>query len=162
MKKKVFKDFDEINNLFASDLIEISFKVGQVILMFNGAYLNNDDLRILTQITQRTNAVLFSEENVLHYAIDYNEETNIPEIPSSFMEILDEIRERVCKCPILEFVVSDKYLKLYLDKKDLSVTDLLEYEDIFHFQGEGTLMLHVQRPYLLFINTDYDIGEEDD
>lgn len=163
-EKNLFKVFSSIADYFTYDLIEIAIKPRQTVLIFNGAYLMDKDLKQLLDITKGANqGFLYSEENIMHYALDYNEDETIPKISQPFINVLKEISEKVCACPILEFVVSDKYIKMYLDKRDLTVDDLTKYEEIFGFPNEGTLMLHTQRPYLLFVNTEYDLkGEEND
>lgn len=163
METSLYKIFEEINDKFKYDMIEISVKPRQIVLMFKGTYLMKDDLTELVKMTEKANnGFLYSEEGGLCYAIDYNEDESVPDISLPFLDILKEISERVCACPILEFVISDKYIKMFLDKRDLTVTDLLEYEDIFGENSNGTLMLHAQRPYLLFVNAHYDIGDEND
>lgn len=164
MKTNLYDVFKKIDDKFTYDLIEISVKPRNTTLIFKGAYLMDVDLKELISMTEKANqGFVYVEDETIHYAINYNEDESIPEVSLPFIKILEEISERVCACPILEFIISDKYIKMFLDKRDLTVTDLLEYEDIFGEHSNGTLMLHTQRPYLLFVNAHYDIdGEEND
>ena len=96
---------------------------------------------------------VIAEENpaiILPFKEKYPTFSNNPFL--TLNKLIIEISETICKCPALEIVFSGQYLKCYLDKPGLTTEDLKSYERIF--DSEGTLELHGQRPYLLFINED--------
>lgn len=157
----VFQIFNAIQTLFDEDiLLEISVRQSQISLILD------DDIIPLSSFCQKDwfevseNPYLaIAEDNpVIILLFKENYSPVISQNPLiNLKKLITEISERVCKCPALEIVFSNQYLKCYLDKPGLTINDLKEYENIFDMQG--TLELHGQRPYLLFINENISAGD---
>lgn len=158
----LFKTFKKISELFDDNITEISVKRHQIALEFNEKAIL---LHSLNQFYKESpkfkeDSFIASNEGSLFLVCQISEDVlNDSEkqgLFKDFISITDEIFDKVCKCPVFEFVLTDKYLKMYLDKQGLTTKDLETYESIFKEEGEGTIELHAQRPYLLFVNINFE------
>ena len=154
--KKVFEDFKAVNNKLSIDIIELSIKKSRIKLEFKDAFIlySNVFLELLEDpLVEPDILYLTSFDGMLKLTIDT---TNIPldQIPEDslfkdFFDLIGELGEHVCKCPSLEYVVSDKYLKVFIDKPSMDLKSLNDLEKVF--DSEFTFELNKQRPYILFI-----------
>ena len=164
---ELFKSFNEIAVIFGDSLAEISIARHRISLEFQEKMLLLQNINSFYEKMPevKENSFFAVNEDILYLVCELNEavlqDKEKQGLFKSFIEATDEVFERVCKCPVFEFVVSDKYIKIYLDKQGLTNEDLEAYEDIFKLKGEGTLELHAQRPYLLFVNIEFEEGDLD-
>lgn len=158
----LFEAYNKISKIFSDNLIEISVKRHQITLEFNEKVVTLNNLNQFYEKSPKLkkDSFIASNEDSLFLACqlgdEFLEDKENQGLFTDFISITDEIFEKVCKCPVFEFVISDKYLKMYLDKQGLTTSDLETYESIFKNEGEGTLELHAQRPYLLFVNLSFE------
>ena len=153
MVKDLFNEIDELKKMIQSDFVEISVKQHQIDVIFKKGeplYLKDlNELYIRMNIGLETKEpYIVSFEDEIHYIIpdiQVSEETQ----PYIFMKVIQKLAEHICQCPSLEYVVSSFYVKCYLDKPGLYVEDLKKYDEIMG--NNGTLELHTQRPYLLYV-----------
>ncbi len=161
---KLFEAYNKISEIFNKNLLEISVKRTQITLEFSEKVIAFEDISNFYEnsLDIQDNSFITSMDESLFLVCELSEDVlNDKEkqgVFSEFISITDDIFEKVCKCPIFEFIVSDKYIKMYLDKNGLTVSDLETYEDIFKEKGQGTLEIHGQRPYLLFVNLNFEEG----
>lgn len=152
----VFEIFGTINDsLPNSKLLEVSVRQSQVTLIFDDEVIPLSDLRENKWIDGSGESYLATTEEGPVIVVPFNVEELKTQFSNPFKLLYDLIlliSDEICKCPALEIVFSNQYLKCYLDKPGLRVEDLKKYENIFKL--EGTLELHSQRPYLLFINSE--------
>ncbi len=154
--EKVFEDFKAVNNKLSANLIELSIKQSRINFEFKDASVLYsfvllellDDSLVEPDILYMT-----AFDGVVKLTIDT---TAIPltEIPEDslfkdFFDLIDELGKHVCKCPSLEYVVSDKYVKVFIDKPSMDLKALNDLEKVF--DSEFTFELNKQRPYILFI-----------
>lgn len=158
MSKQLFDSFNQISEIFNNNVVEISVKRHQISLELNQKTILLQDIdKFYNQVKVLQDSFIATNEDSLFIVCGLSEgvleDTDMQGLFKDFISVTEEIFEKVCKCPVFEFVVSDKYIKIYLDKQGLTTEDLNAYEEIFQLKGEGTLELHPQRPYLLFVNT---------
>lgn len=151
----VFEIFEDISSMFPeSMLLEISVRQSQISLIFEQEILLVSSLNAELFNSVTDDALLMCVEDKLNLVLPFRKSgVNISISNDSFINLrflIQKISDTICKCPALEIVFSNQYLKCYLDKPGLTVDDLQQYQKLF--DAEGTLELHTQRPYLLFIN----------
>lgn len=157
MKKiqKIFNIFKYYDELFGENLVEISVKQTQL------TFFIRDSIKIQSLIKSFR---AYPDAEILFYndflilrieQLDIEKEKEAPFY--DLLDVINQMSEKICQCPALEYVVSENYIKCFLDKVGLGITDLAEYEEILEAEN-STLELHPQRAYLLFIN----IGDNDD
>lgn len=155
MTQKIFKCFEDIQKLFKQEVIEVSVKRSQVTLVFSEKMIGVADIeKFSSEFCGGDKSFVTFDEEFMYLVCELEDNTGFQELFGPFLEVTQRVFDEVCKCPIFEFIVSSRYIKLYLDKQGLTVKDLKAYEDIFD-DTEGTLELHGQRPYLLFINMNF-------
>lgn len=156
MINQLFKNFAEINKKCDDKVLEISVKKTQISFMFD------DSLIFFSAFPSFFKEVPYNIEE--SFITSYDEKINITfggvyenkmdkdNIFYPFMNVITQFADEICACPSLEFVVSELYLKCFLDKPGIGIEDLKKYEEILNAEGKGGLELHPQRPYLLFVN----------
>lgn len=158
MTYDVFDMFDSVSEfLEGAYLTEISLKQNQITLTFDKDILRLSSIKLLLEfiedlIPSDNNGYFTSLNDIPMIVIPDIKFTGLTQKNNVFMVMMDlitKIAEKICTCPSLEIVFSSNYLKCYLDKPGLTVNDLREYEKLFDL--EGSLELHAQRPYLLFV-----------
>ena len=153
--EKLFSDFKKINDICSNDLVEISVKQHQITLMFDTSLLYFSGIEKLPYLS---NGFITTFGDNLFITIEVTESTKEiykEEYYKNFFDVIRIFAEKICQCPSLEYVVSNQYIKCFLDKTNLTVNDLKTYEDVLG--AEGQLELHPQRAYLLFINTEGEV-----
>lgn len=158
---KLFEAYNKISKIFNDNLIEISVRRHEITLEFDEKIVLLDNINHFYKKSPiKEGSFIVSNEDSLFLVCklddDILEDKEKQGLFKDFISITNEIFEKVCKCPVFEFIISDKYIKMYLDKQGLTTSDLEAYETIFKEEGEGTLELHVQRPYLLFVNVNFE------
>ena len=154
MIKDLFNEVNRIKDLLETDFVEISVKQHQVDVVFkqdNG--INLEDLNKIKKIFEESHTFetpyLTTFEEEFHFTIPQIEEKKGKKKPHLFMAAIRKMADEICMCPSLEYVISSFYVKCFLDKPGLYVSDLSKYNEIL--QDKGTLELHTQRPYLLYV-----------
>lgn len=164
----MYEIFTEIKKYLQSSLIEISVKQHQITFIFEKEilplktlYLVHDWIYTDLETDQAYLTSLNDIPMVVIPDLYFNQgELSENENHSSLISMLymiSIVADKICKCPALEIAFSDQYLKCYLDKPGLTMNDLENYQKMFG--PNPTLELQVQRPYLLFINENMDVGD---
>lgn len=151
----IFKRFSQINDMFNDELIEISVKQHTISLMFNESMLSFYQLGVLFKSLPKDTVgfvTFFNEEiivNIERLSTDILDNTNIF---YPLVSLIEDFAKEICQCPSLEYSVSGQYMKCFLDKPGVRVSDLNKYEELLEAEGRGELEMHPQRAYFLFIN----------
>jgi hypothetical protein len=153
--RKVFEDFKAINNKLSVNIKELSIKKSRINFEFKDASVLYsyvllellDDPLVESDILYMT-----AFDGVVKLTIDTTV-ISLDQIPEDslfkdFFDLIDELGEHICKCPSLEYVVSDKYLKVFIDKPSMDSKSLNNLEKVF--DSGFTFELNKQRPYILF------------
>lgn len=155
---KLFEQFDKINELLEGHLTEISVKQHQVTIMIHESLLEISPLMdFLDSINDYQDTYITTKDEVFYVTIGGLSIDSISKknILYPFVETITSFSEKICTCPSLEFVIAKEYIKCFLDKPGLRVSDLKLYEEILGQKEKGELQLLLQRPYLLFINDNF-------
>lgn len=161
----LFNSFKSINEILEGELLEISVRRHQISYIFGGNSIGLKDIKTLIDTMKKyeinSSYLTVQDDNYVFITFEgwyKNSETDGRYIDNVFKMYIDEIADKICTCPALEFVVSAQYIKCFLDKGGLTVDDLSSYEELMG--AKGSLELTPQRPYLLFINENYYLEEE--
>lgn len=154
--EKVFEDFKTVNNKLSVDIIELSIKQSRINFEFKDAsVLYSYVLLELLEDSLVEPDILYMTafDGVVKLTIDTTA-ISLDQIPEDslfkdFFDLIGELGEHVCKCPSLEYVVSDKYVKVFIDKPSMDLKALNDLEKVFN--SDFTFELNKQRPYILFI-----------
>ena len=155
MIKTMFELFDKINSDLENNIAEISFKQSQMSITFEDQTIVLwDDLMELQCIEDQyaiTSISTFNE--CLHIVFSNLDETLINKVtvePYSFLySFIFNLKETLCSCPALEYVISSNYIKIYLDLPNIHAGDIINVDK--ELNSEGILELSSQRPYLLYV-----------
>lgn len=155
MIKTMFEFFDKINSNLENNIAEISFKQSQMSITFEDQTIVLwDDLMELQRIEDQyaiTSISTFNE--CLHVVFSNLDETLINKVtvePYSFLySFIFNLKETLCSCPALEYVISSNYIKIYLDLPNIYARDIVNVDK--EINSEGILELSSQRPYLLYV-----------
>ena len=163
----LFGAFEKISNIRnIVDVVEISLRQGQFMILFKPQIIPLDVLESFSKEIRRQDngiaptycSITFINENPALVINTNKFKSDQFEFGDTFQVLYDTIHyaaDNICKCPALEIVFSNQYIKCYLDKPGLTLDDVSKYEVMF--RCKGTLELFGQRPYLLLIN---DVFEE--
>lgn len=162
----IFTAFDHIQKRRNDvNILEISIRQGQIMIILEKDLINLNAFQTLSCMVRKgDNGLLpnyssigFVGENPMLIINTNNFKADQFEFSTDF-QLLDDIityaADNICKCPALEIVFSNKYIKCYLDKPGITLEDVFKYEKMFGLKG--TLELFGQRPYLLLINDDFE------
>lgn len=155
MIRTMFEVFDKINSNLENNIAEISFKQSQMSITFEDQTIVLwDDLMELQRIEDQyaiTSISTFNE--CLHVVFSNLDETLINKVtvePYSFLySFIFNLKETLCSCPALEYVISSNYIKIYLDLPNIYARDIVNVDK--EINSEGILELSSQRPYLLYV-----------
>ena len=157
MFKKMFDKFDLINSELDNDITEISIKQSQIVFSFQYGAITMHDLKILDEICHAlsiTEVAAFQDTIHVRFA-NLSRELFAESLPSpcpiltTFYELIFHLQDVLCTCPALEYVISDSYLKVYIDLPNVHVKDIAQLDEMF--QAEGVIELNNQRPYVLYV-----------
>ena len=159
--KVMFEAFDTINNIQGvEDIREISVHQNQISFLFtstNIVYMKIiDEIEKIIypieidDITLFEDSLIASCRDLTGLKPDNNDYTANP--LCLFKCVINELSKTVCSCPALEFVLSDTYLKCYIDKPNIPLQDIAKLDKIF--DSRGILELSGQRPYVLYVKGD--------
>ena len=153
--RKVFEDFRTVNNKLSVDIVELSIKQSRVKFELKEAFIlySNVLLELLEDpLVEPDILYMTTFDGVIEITVDTNA-ISLDQIPGDslfkdFFDLIDELGTHICKCPSLEYVVSNKYLKVFIDKPSMDLKSLNNLEKVF--DSEFTFELNKQRPYILF------------
>lgn len=158
-KDKLFNAFNIVNDILKENsILEISVKQDQISLLLKEQMLNFEDFRGINDYIEKGDVYTILTQEQLYVMIDdpvFSEKSDSPF--GYLMRIIKKMAEEICTCPVLEYSLSDTYIKCFLDKPGLKIEDLHKYEDILETVDDAELELHAQRPYLLFINMNQNV-----
>lgn len=164
----LFKSFNGIQQRRKDvKILEISVRQGQILIIFEKELIPLRafiDLSEMARVKDSSSSLLpkyssigFIGENPSLIIDTNNFKSDLFKFSDIFQVLIDAIEyaaDNICKCPALEIVFSDKYIKCYLDKPGITLEDVSKYEQMFN--SKGTLELFGQRPYLLLINDNFE------
>ena len=155
--KDLFKQTKVISELLNGELLEISVRQHQVTISVKEPMLSLPYVKeILNSAKNSSDSFVSTKNDVLYFTIGgLSKKIGKKNVFYPFIDIITSFADNICACPSLEFIISNQYMKCFLDKPGLKVSDLMDYEDILEAEGKGELELHPQRPYLLFINEEF-------
>ena len=151
MKKKIFQSFDHINNLVDSDLLEISVKQSRIQLCFDGKVSLADCLKAHEVYKSFNVTDIMAFDGMIFIDIKRDKESESKDL-NDFCKLILGLKEALCSCPILEFVVSDTYIKVFLDVPHITVKDLTDVDALL--SDTGIIQFNAQRPYLLYVRVE--------
>ena len=156
MLRNFFEFIDKLNNNLNNKIREISVKQSKITFTFDDSLIfNRADFNLIdrletdigiSDITTFQDTLFVSFTNLSEEMIpsDYS-----PDSIFGLYHFIIQLRDIVCTCPALEFVVSDNYLKVYLDLPNLYIKDIAQIDKLL--KQEGILELTHQRPYILYV-----------
>lgn len=158
MIEEMFHCFDNINDKLDNNIAEISFKQTQMDITFEDqTIVRKSDLDLLDSIEQRysiTDIATFNE--CLHVVFSNLDQTLLEKKSTTVIEpysflysIIFDLKELLCSCPALEYVISQNYVKVYLDLPNLRAQDIINVDK--RLMHNSVLELSSQRPYLLYV-----------
>lgn len=156
----IFGIYEDIHKLtHGNGLIEVSVKKSRINFEFeDGNLLHSNAIIGLLEDPLITEDYLYmtSLNDDIRITCDVDETVAHNMVPtqsifSPYFELLEELGEHICQCPALEFVVSENFLKIFIDKPSISLNDLEKIKEIF--DEDFTIEVHKQRPYCLFVKT---------
>lgn len=160
MIEEAFEALNDINKKLDANILELSVKQSQIVFTFHDELLiSMKDLLTLNTLDEDiyvTDVTCF--QNRLYVSL---RDVDLAEVYSSFkpfISVITTLRELVCACPALEYVISTEYIKVFLDVPNIKVSDLNKLIDVFH--QDPFVEFAGDRPYLLFINEDMYTTEE--
>lgn len=148
------------------NILEISIRQGQIVIIFEKDLISLNAFKDLSKMAiQKTSSTLlpkyasigFIGENtalVINTNSLQSDQFHFSNVFKVLHEAIEYAANNICKCPALEIVFSDQYIKCYLDKPGITLDDIEKYEKMFNLKG--TLELFGQRPYLLLINDNFE------
>lgn len=160
MINNLFETFGLLNTTMDNQILEMSVKQHQITFIMKESILYFPYVNKLTKhITNYNESYVTTHNDVLYFIIGDLSTKNLDEgdLLYPFVSLIEKFADKICQCPSLEYVVSNQYIKCFLDKPGLKLTDLEEYELILGAANKSELEMHPQRPYLLFINENYEV-----
>lgn len=158
--KEVIDIFNHINKMAHGGLLEISIKRSRINFEFEDSnlihYFHLSGL-LDDGFINKSYLYMTALDNQIHVTYDCSDDVEHNMIPKQscyhdLFKLLDEIGQYVCQCPALEYVISQNYIKIFIDKPNIEFINLQKLKDIFGVPF--TLELQKQRPYCLFIYTE--------
>ena len=160
----LFNRTKEIDEMLGNQLLEISVKQHSITISITESmihFLHAEKLIIMVAGMKGASKKSFisTHNDIIYFTFeDLSTDKMMEKDPLRlFMETIEDFAEKICTCPALEFIISNQYLKCFLDKPGLTIENLSEYEEVLEAKGKGELELHPQRPYLLFINENFEV-----
>ena len=157
MIARAFKAFKGINNLLEDDIAEISIKRSQIMFTFvDGTLVQFSDIMKLQTLDSKISVCdITCFNNNIYVAIrDLDENLMLSEIDNKLLKdiynIIVVLRDNLCTCPALEYILAEGYIKVFVDLPNIQVSDLSRLNDIL--QQDAFLELGADRPYLLYVN----------
>lgn len=157
---ELFEAFNRINTSLGDEILEISVKKHQISIIIEDSLFYFPYVHALLKSTYNHNeAYVTTHQDRIIFTLGALSTGQLHEANMFYplIELIEQFAEEICQCPSLEYVISKQYIKCFLDKPGLKLDDLKKYEEILSADGLGELEMHPQRPYLLFINENYEV-----
>lgn len=156
MFKKMFSLFEELSeSLDNNNIAEISVKQSMISISFEDmSFLSVNDLDKIDGFCNTLSvSSITTFQDILHVHFANLNEDWFPDSEKCslayFYKVIFELRDILCTCPALEYVISSTYLKIYIDLPNIHVKDVGKLDTLFN--SEGVLELNNQRPYVLYV-----------
>lgn len=155
MLKEMFEDFNKINEKLDNKIVELSVKQSRITLSFDDmSLLKIDDIEKINSISRNFSvSEITAFQDVLHIHFSDLSEENLSDKDicslANFYRVILILRDNLCTCPALEYIVSEDYLKIFIDLPNIKVKDVSNLDQLFN--AEGFLELNIQRPYVLYV-----------
>lgn len=150
--KNILDAVTEIKSHLKGDLLEISIKKSDISFCFNNQ-VSFDDISFLDQLSLSvgvTNITSFEDMLFVNFENLSEDMGNFGEGGFLFLyNVIYKLSDVLCSCPALQFVVSDLYIKVFIDLPNITVQNLVEVDKLFGSQG--VLELNSARPYVLYV-----------
>lgn len=152
----MFLMFNKINDMLGkNELLEISVKQHQITLSSkqSNVFYFSDILNLTHDVLINPTSSYVTTFNDDMFIIIEDIPDDIGDVQSDFKEFINVIRfmaNHICTCPALEYVISNQYIKCFLDKSGLKLSEIKELENLFG--AECTLEVNGPRAYALFVN----------
>ena len=152
--REIIEKFNFINNRLHNNVSEIHVKKKELSFTFeNQMIVDFDDLFHLNEIEDSLNINYIATLDDILYVVIPVAETKMIEPkrhPLSFIfSFIYTLKDKLCSCPALEFVVSSDYIKIYLDMPNLDPKNIIELNELL--ESECVIELSSARPYLLYV-----------
>ena len=156
MFRNLLSNVEKINSELDNDILEISVKQSRMSMSFQDmSILSFKDFRVLDSycnILSISEVTAFSDVLHVHFSNLSYDMLKEYQGKCPLMELYDlifKLQDVLCTCPALEYVVSDAYVKVYIDLPNVHVKDVAKLDEIF--SSEGVLEINNQRPYVLYV-----------
>lgn len=134
------------------ELLEISVKRSEMSFCFDSQVSYHDVTKLndlsfsmgVTNITSFENMLFVNYENLSEGLVTMEMEGVL-----FLYSLIYKLRDILCTCPALQFVVSDVYIKVFIDLPGIKVEDLVKLDTLF--DSKGSLELNNARPYVLYV-----------
>lgn len=158
--------FSELDKNLENKIAEISVKSSQItIRLLDSLMISRKDFNTIDSFSNSfsiSRVTTFNDTIFIHFDSlsedSINEPVNKMDELQNFYKIVFKLREVLCSCPALEYIISRDYIKVYLDLPNVYTKDIIEMDRLF--ETDSVLELGSQRPYALYIREGVKIEEE--
>ena len=153
--KTLFEEFDKIDDKLSNNIAEISIKQSRIAITFEDqTVLDMGDIYALDGLEAQFSISNIATFDECLYVIFENLDTQLINTiqvkPFSMLyAFIFDLKEYLCSCPALEYVISSNYVKVYLDLPNINIPDLMKVDD--KLGQQSVFQLTSQRPYLLYV-----------
>lgn len=154
MIRSLFDSFAQINDTLDNKMEEISVKQSRISIDFEDkSIISISDLTKLNSFSQTfkiTDIASFQDSIFVIFNLNKDEICDAKKDPfCSIYSFILILKEHLCSCPMLEFQISQTYIKIYIDLPNIYVKDLSKVEEIIG--SKGTIEFNGQRTYVLYV-----------
>ena len=152
----IFDIVDQLLEPMEYGFTEISVKQSQISFCFNNT-ISTHDLQVLDSLCESffvSDITTFQDELYANFN-NLSEDFIVPEdienknILVFLYKFIIPLKDKLCSCPALQFIVSESYIKVFLDLPNIIIDDLVNVNEIFG--ANGVLQLNAHRPYVLYV-----------
>lgn len=148
----IFKIYARVENILdeENELLDIIVNKDQISFRCRNylEFIKLDALKPLMGLLPKDISI-FSDNLYISYRGISEEIENASNDVKMLKDVIDLISEKICQCPILEMVITDYYVKVYIDKPNIKIKDLAGLDEIF--ESEGVLETGEQRAYVIYV-----------
>ena len=164
--EKLFSCFDYINEGLENRILEVSIKHTQMVFCFE--YMssitisdlervnNLSPLLSISRITTFQDIIFVHFENLEKtlalQSADTIKDVELKRRHQALFELFDlisHLRDILCTCPNLECVISENYIKVFIDVPNVTVSQVYKVNELL--ETDGMFELDSQRPYILYV-----------
>lgn len=155
MLKKLFSAIDLINEHLDNKILEIGVRQSMMVFSFQEEnLLKIEDLNKIDNFCDNysvSELTAFQDKIYVHFS-NLSEEIISDSDNCTFTifyKFIQELKNILCTCPALEYVISDSYVKIYIDLPNIYAKDVVSVDKLL--DASGILELNNQRPYVLYV-----------